>query len=256
VLQLSNFHHHKAGIREQIYVGPESEVVNHFDSAMASVIAEAAIVGLLGTFFLFLYFVPKKGKVCLYFGMLCLSWAMRELFSDLYPISHLIEDLDWYFLVRTEYTLLFLIIIFSTAFVSGVFAELSSPLFKYMIVIISAIFILITLTTPATFFTRWISLYMITASVVLCYAGVLIVRALILEKTGASFLIAGLMLSVLAMGYDLIAYKGILGNHVLISSICYALIYICCAIGVLQYLKIVRSAAVAVNTLTYQDLYK
>jgi hypothetical protein len=256
VLQLSNFHHHIGGIREPIHLGTDPVVRSHFKGAMISTFAEVIVLTVLLIYFLFLFAVKDRGRIALYFALLCLSWALRELFSDLYPINSLFSEINWFLLVRTEYITLFLIMIFATLFVNSLFADLSSQIFKYLVVFINIVFILFTLFTSTMVFTRWLPLYLIAAFVTLLYAAVLIVRALILDKTGAWFLIIGLALAIITVGYDLIAYKGLLANNILIGSISYCFIYVCSAIGLLQHLKIIKSADASEKTLTYKDLYK
>jgi hypothetical protein len=254
-IQLSNFHHFKGGIREPIYFGSASMISGHFNNAMSSVIVEVVILVLVAMFFLFVWY-RKKERIALYFSLLCLSWGIRECFSDMYPISTLFPGINWFFLVRTEYIMLFLITIYSNLFVNRLFSDLSSKIFKYLAVFINCVFIVFVLFTPVVVFTRWMPLYLLTAATVLIYSAVIIIRAMILEKTGAWFLITGLILAIVAIGYDIIAYKGNLSNHIMVGSICYILIYTFSAIGLLQHLKIIRSSESPGNTLRYQDLYR
>jgi hypothetical protein len=256
VLQLSNFHHFKGGIREPIYIGTAKRIAGHFSGSMVSVLIEVGILLVISVFFLFLYFAGGKGRITLYFALLCIAWAIRELFSDIYPVSHLFPRINWFALVRTEYCALFFITVFSLLFINQLFQELASDLFKYLVVFINGVFFVFTLLTPVIVFTRWLPLYMITAIAVLVYAAVTIIRAMLLEKTGAWFLIGGLIVSVIAIGYDLIAYKTALANHILIGSVCYILIFVSCGLGLLQHLRIIRSSRSQANTLRYQDLYR
>jgi hypothetical protein len=256
VLQLANYHHFKGGIREPILLGRPDAVKSHFRNAMYSVLLEALVVGGIGAFFLFLFFRGRKGRITLYFGLLCLSWATREMFSDVYPIATLVPAINWFFLVKTEYVTLFLITIFSTILVNRLFPELSSNVFKYLVVFINCVYTAFVIFAPVIIFTRWLPLYLMTSAVVLVYAGVMIMRAMVLEKAGTWFLITGLILSIVAFGYDLIAYEGVFSNQVMVGSLCYILIYLSCSIGILQQLKIIQSPATPANTLRYQDLYK
>jgi hypothetical protein len=256
VLQLSNYHHHKGGIREQIYLGGEAVIKSHFETAFYVIMAEVILLIVIALFFLVLFFKAKKGRITLYFALLSICWATRELFSDLYPVSTVYPDINWHFLVKTEYVMLFMIMIFGTLFINKLFAELASEIFKYLIIFINCIYAAFTIFTPVMIFSRWLPLYLATAFAILIYSAIIIIRGIILEKKGAWFLTFGLILSVLTIGYDLIAYKGVIANHVLIGTICYILIYMFSAIGLLQYLKIIRSAESPSNTLRYQDLYQ
>jgi hypothetical protein len=123
-------------------------------------------------------------------------------------------------------------------------------------VLINLLYLIFVLVTPVIIFSRWLPLYLITAAAAIVYTAILIVRAMLQEKHGASFLITGLLVSLVTIGYDLIAYEAALSNHVMVGSICYIVIFIACAIGLLQHLKIIRSSGNKTNTLRYQDLYR
>jgi two-component system, sensor histidine kinase len=170
-------------------------------------------------------------------------------------VSTLFPEINWFLLVKTEYLSLFLITIFSTLLINRLFPELSSNIFKYLVVFINCVYTVFILFAPVIIFTRWLPLYLMTSVVVLVYAAVTIFRAMALEKSGAWSLIIGLILSIIAIGYDMIAYEGILVNQLTVGSVCYILIYLCCAVGILQQLKVIRSSASPSNTLRYQDLY-
>jgi hypothetical protein len=255
VLQLSNFHHAKGGIREPIYLGKSPVIENHFRKAMYSVAVEVAVLCLLGFFFLYLFFKRGKQRITLYFALLCFAWATREMFSDLYPVSSIFPGINWFFLVKTEYISLCAIMAFGILFINRLFIEMSSNVFKYLATFITAVYVVFIVLTPVIVFSRWLPLYLITAVAILLYAGITIVRAMLAEKNGAWFLVSGLLLSLLAMGYDLLAYSGMFSNYIMVGSLLYILTYLCCAIGLLQHLTIIRSSESSSNTLRYQDLY-
>src|SRR5690606_5111439 len=143
----------------------------------------------------------------LFYSLLCLSWALRSTFSDLYPITMFYPDFNWTLMVRIEYISLFLIMIFSVLFLNHLFPEVSNPLFEYTMVGISILFILFTLVTDPTVFTRWLILYLIAAILLLCYGVVVIARAVYNENKGGFPLVIGVILIVLLTGYNIIAYE-------------------------------------------------
>jgi hypothetical protein len=253
LLQLSNFHHFKGGIREPIYLGLSENIDSHFSSSYVSTFAEVVLLFLLSVFFLVLFRLRGNKRIILYFSLLCLSWGVREMFSDIYLISQLCPDINWFFLVRIEYISLFVTMVYAILFLSRLFPDVSNKLLKYLLVAINIIFIGFTLLAPVIMFTRWLPLYLGTCAVVLVYAGILILRAMSQEKRGAWYLMGGLLLTLMTMGYDLVAYKGIVVNNILVGSIGYCLIFTCSAIGLLQSLQIIKTGD---NTLRYEDLYK
>lgn len=255
-IQLSNYHHNFGGIREPIYLGRAESIVSHFETALTGIFVEVCVLAVLALSFIGLYFFGRQDRLTLYFALLCLSWGLREMFSDLYPAATLLPGLNWFVQVRIEYLSLFMVIFFGMLFIGRLFRDLSNPVFKYLVGTAIVLFAGFCLVAPVAVFTKWLTLYLVTSTIVLIYVATIVVRAMIQEKTGAWFLTSGLILSVLAFSYDLIAYKGIIGNHILFGSICHMLIFLCCALGVLQHLRMVMSPENRENILRYKDLYR
>jgi hypothetical protein len=137
VLQLSNFYHHKGGIREPIFLGTVANIQSHFKSTFVSTIVEVILAVLLALFFVCVWKFRNKNRISIHFALFCIAWAMRELFSDVYPVSQIFPDINWFLLVRTEYITLFLIIIFSTLFMNRLFADISSQMITVLIIVIN-----------------------------------------------------------------------------------------------------------------------
>lgn len=256
VLQVSGFHHSKAGIREPIFLGSASIIKSHFSSTFISTLVESAVVFILAIVFVVIWYQRKKQTASLYFAIFCFVWGVRQLVSEVYPISTIYPDINWYFLVRVEYLTLFALMGFAVLFLNDLFETEASSIFKYMAIFADVVFALLTLIAPVETFTKRLPLYIAVAGIIIIYAGTVLVRALIRDKPGAWPLIAGILLLMFTTGYDLMAYNGTVVNQVLIGNIGYCLIYICCAIGILQHLGFMNGNGQSESRLTYKDLYK
>jgi hypothetical protein len=255
ILHLSGFYHHNAGIREPILFGNATAIQSHFNTNFVSTIVEVIVITALSLFFFALWILRNRARISLYFALFCLSWSIREMFSDIYPISTIVPGINWFFLVRTEYIMLFLIVSFAISFINRLFPELTSTLFKYMIVAINMLFIAYTVFAPVDAFTAWLPFYIVVATITLVYVCIITVRALIHDKTGAWPLTIGLLLMIVTSAYDVIAYKAAIANNIFVGNIAYCLIFISCGIGLLQHLNILGPGH-SDNRLRYQDLYK
>jgi hypothetical protein len=256
VLQISNFHHHKGGVREAIYFGSSSTIGDKFQQSLIAVLAEVGILLTISVYFFLLAREKKNRRLCIYFALLCVSWALREMFSDLYPVSHYFSSINWFLLVRTEYISLFLIIIFAVLFVNRLFKEISSQAFKYLVVAINILFIVFVLVVPVAIFTRWLPLYLLTGSATLIYSAALVIRAIATDRREAWPLVIGLIILVSLIGYDLVAYKGLLMNDILVGSIGYCIVFICVTVGLLDKVGVIKLGNSSAARLTYKDLYK
>ena len=254
VLQLANFHHHKGGGRNPIYLGTQDRIQSHFNWVVGSNVFEAAVLLLEGIVFLFLYRRMNK-PVILYFALLCMTWSVRSIFSNIYPLALVFPDFNWQWQVKIEYITLYLTVIWAALFFNILFKEMSNVLLSYLPVALNLFFIIFTLLTPAAVFTRWITIYLGIAALVILYAVILIVRALITDREGSWFLMSTIWIGVLLFGYDIVAYQGSFSYNIVFLNIGYVVIFLLTTVALLFHLGIFKSKTVEKNFLTYKDLY-
>jgi hypothetical protein len=178
VLQIANFYHYRTGSKQPIYLGSAEELKVHQRISVNSNMAECIILFVLGLVFFFIYYVrQEKKKITLYFSLLCISWAIRSVFSNIYLFIDFFPNFDWTWMVRIEYITLYSMVIWTVLFFSRLFPKESSKIIKYIFVIGNCIFIAETLIMPPIFFTQWIALYLIVAALVLVHSAVITIRA-------------------------------------------------------------------------------
>jgi hypothetical protein len=256
VLQISNFHHHIGGIREPLYLGSRAIMHTHYYTAVSASIVQGVLL-LTEAIVLMIFFMSfKQKRTILYFALFCLTFGIRVFFSNFYTFTTFYPDINWNAAVRIEYLSIHFAIIWSVLFLSKLFPEVSSKLIKYLICIICVFFIVFTLFTPPLLFTKWLSLYLITAGAALLYGTIVIVRALQHEKEGVWFMVMSVFLIILLMGYDIIAYEGIFNFNQVVLSIGYIIVFTLMTLGLLRHLGIIKSKKSSSTTLTYSDLYQ
>jgi hypothetical protein len=253
VLQIANFHHHKGGLNHSIYLGAQDEMFNHRTWSYASNAFESIVVVLLGIVFLVLAIVKKK-RIVLYFSLLCLTWTIRSLFSNLYPITILDPDFNWTWMVRIEYLTLYFTMIWAVLFVQELFYKIASRKVSYMIVIVNSLFVIFTLFTSPLMFTKWVSLYLAVAGVLVLYGAFLVIRALFFEHAGAWFLLGSVMMGAITFGYDIISYQASFDYSFLFLNISYVIMFILTAVAMLYHLNVFKDKGKA-NVLKYSDLF-
>lgn len=255
VLQLANFHHHKGGAMNPLHLGTEDKIRSHFNWAVGSNIIEASILFLEGLFFIFFHRKIRK-PVILYFALLCLTWSVRSVFSNLYPFVLVFPDFNWEWQVKIEYITLYLTVIWAALFFSALFADISNRIFTYLPIAINLFFIVFTLLTPAIVYTRWVSVYLGVAAIVILYGVVLIVRALLIEREGSWFLISTVWIGVLLFGYDIAAYNGSFSYNIVWLNIGYVMIFLLTTVALLYHVGVFKGKGNENDVLTIKDLYK
>jgi hypothetical protein len=255
-LQISNFQHHTGGVKEPLFIGERELMHRKHKLAIQSVFLEVILLTVLafGTL-LFLYVRAESKKIIFYFSMLCLSWAIRSLVSNLYPAIQLVPDFNWSIMVKIEYVTLFFTMIWGILFLSRLFPNESHKPIKYTLVTINSLLIALTILTQPIFFTQWLNLYLILCGVLLIYAMIMIVIALLNERVGVWLLVSSIFLGLLVFSYDVLSFEGVFQYYPVVFSISYIAIFSLMNIALLFHLKIFKSRGTS-NALTFDDLYK
>lgn len=256
VLQIANFYHHRTGAKQPVYLGSAEELKVHQRISKNSNIAECIILFALGVAFFIIYYVrQEKKKITLYFSLLCASWAIRSVFSNIYLFIDFYPDFDWTWMVRIEYIMLYSMLIWTVLFFSRLFPKESSKIIKYIFVTGNCIFIIETLIMPPAFFTRWIGLYLIVAALVLVHSAVITIRALIQERAGVWYLVFSLVLGLILFSYDMVVFEGYFQYYnAILFCVGYTVIFGLLGIALFYHLKIFKGDGGS-GTLTFDDLY-
>jgi hypothetical protein len=256
VIQIANFHHHSGGSKDPIYLGSSESLKQFRSRAVTGNLAEAITLTLIGLSFLIIYFLYNKQKVIMYFLLLCLTWALRSVFSNLYVAISFIPDFNWELMVKIEYLTLYLTMIWAILFLGRLFSHESSKIVKYFLVVGNIFFIVFTLITPALSYTRWLPAYLAFSVILIVYGLVIVVMALINDRAGVQSVVVGVILSLILFAYDVIAYEGFLRYNAVIFSIGYIIIFSFLGAALLFHLRIFKSTSKADSVLTFDDLYK
>jgi hypothetical protein len=255
VLQIANFHHHLGGCKEPLYLGGASTMAMKHTIAKGSKIIESGALAVMAVAFVVIYLLYGRKKIVIYFSLLCLTWAIRSVFSNDYLFITFFPDFDWATMVRIEYITLYLTMIWAILFLSRLFANEGSQIIKYILVTVNSVYVAFTLFNQPIYFTKMLAAYLVTSGILLLYGGVIVVRALINERTGSTFLILSTLLAIFVFAYDIVTYEGFFSYNSILFSTGYLIIFMLMAIALLLNLGIIKSAPKSSNMLTYNDLY-
>lgn len=225
VLQVSNFQHLRGGSNDHIYLGLPDQLYQKRESAVITNIILFAGLGLIGCFFIILFLFFRKEKAALYFAAICITWALRAVFTNLYLFANWFPSVDWELLVKIEYLTLYLTMMWSLLYIGKLFPEDVNPILKYILVIMNGIFILFTIATPAVMYTNMLPAYKFVAWLILGYVGFVVIRAIVYDRAGAWFSAISIILGVLMFSYDMLTYEGFLNFSPLLFNVGYLTIF-------------------------------
>jgi hypothetical protein len=256
VIHVSNFHHNKGGIREQILLGKRDDLAFKRQVAVSSTLVMSTALVVIALVFIFLYFFSRSESSQLYVAALCITWALRSLFSNLYVFNSFFPDFPWELCVKIEYITLYLMMIWSILYLSSIFRNEVNTAFKYLFCLCNMMFIILTLFFDASLYTQFLPVYLSFCAAVLIYSIYVLIRALVYERKGVWLMIASLFLCVMLFSYDLVSYQGFAVFNPIVINVGYLSIFVLlslCLLYHLGYLK--KNSAQTRNTLSYEDLY-
>jgi hypothetical protein len=256
VLQISNFHHFKGGAKDPIFLGHTSIMEPGVSLAITSVHIQFLMMMLVTIISIIIFFGYQRKKVTLFFALLCLTWAIRSIVSNRYILIQYFPDFSWDWMVRIEYFTLYFTMIWAILYIARLFKDEANQFIKYGLIALVVSFVAITLVTQPILFTRWLNVYLAVSGIILFYAAIVVIKALINDRIGSGFLTVSLFLGILIFTYDIFAYEGFFAYTDLIFSGGYTLLFTMMGFGLLVHLKIMKSKARPANKLTYSDLYK
>ena len=256
VLHISNFYHYKGGAKDPIYLGTSDILHRHHNVAIESSLVESVGLAVMGLAFVLIYYLrEEKKKITLYFSLLCFSWALRAEFSNLYVFISYFPNFDWATMVRIEYITLFLTMIWAILFLSRLFPNESSKTIKYILVGANSAFIALAVIASPLFFTQWLDVYLLIAAALMVFAGLIVVRAWINERSGVRYIVVSTFLSIGLFAYDIFVYEGFFYHYnALLFSIGYLTMFLLMGVSLLYHLQIFKSDGSS-GMLTYEDLY-
>jgi branched-subunit amino acid transport protein AzlD len=226
LLQVCNFHHAKGGIKEFILLGTESKILERNRINIVANMSEVVILILIGFVFILTFIFSEQKKFVIYFSLLSVTWAIRSLFSNQYLYTQYDPNINWNILVRIEYIMLFLAVIWGTFSVSNLYKEESNAIISYFLVLSNILFIVFVASHEPSEFTQWLNIYLGTAVILLLYIIAITIRAIAHRKSGIYLLAASIIVGVLIFGYDLAVYKLAVHYNPVVFSLGYIAIFV------------------------------
>lgn len=255
VLAISNFYHHKGGIKEALLLGSPELLLDYHRTARVGNLVEAFTLLAIAIGFFILYFTRWRKKIVVYFALVCASWAIRSLFSNQYLFIQYVPDFNWYAMIRIEYLTLYLTMTWGVLFLSRLFVKESNLIVKYLLVAANCVFIGFTLFAAPLLFTQWLSVYLVVAMITLVYSVIVVLRALVNEQIGAWWLTLSILLATAVFGYDIAAFKGVVPYHTLVLSTGYILIFLSMGFALLYFLNLIKGKSKTSSMMRYEDFF-
>jgi 7TM diverse intracellular signalling len=226
VLQVSNFQHHKGGCNDHIYLGAADQLFKKREEAVITNVILFGGLIFIGFFFVILYLFFRSEKAALYFAAICITWAVRSVFTNLYLFINWFPGFDWELGAKIEYLTLYLTMMWSVLFVAKLFPEDTNSKVKYAMLILNSVFILLTLATPAFTYSSLLKVYMVVAWIILSYVAYIVLMAILYNRKGAWFSALSIFMGVVMFSYDMLTHSEVIDSNPFLFNVGYITIFL------------------------------
>ncbi len=204
VLHISNFHYRKGGPWRAILFGTAEQIGVIHQKAVNFTLFLFGSLSIMGFYHLALYTLRRKDPSPLYFGLMCLAFAMRAIATNDYYIVDLIPFIPFEYIIKTEYLSIYMSVpVFGMFFRSLFREEMSETLFR-LLVAAGAVFSVAVMVTDSSVYTYTVQYYqgIIVAYVVYCFY--VLAVAMKRKREGAIIFFATFILIALATINDIL----------------------------------------------------
>ena len=191
LLQVANFGERRGGLSRSLWVGTEQDIQNAYIRSLAMDIVIFGSLLAMGLYHLCLFWIRKKDRSALWFGLFCLIISIRSLLYGERFAFELFPGLPWEVFNRLDHlTFYFGVPVFS-AYIMLLFNKDVVRLPFYIYQGTGIIFSLFLFFPPAVFNTTVVWYELITAGYVV-YILFIIIKALIKKREGAKTTLVGI----------------------------------------------------------------
>ncbi|MBN1697437.1 MAG: response regulator [Spirochaetales bacterium] len=206
VIQISNFHHRNGGMLHPVLIGSWITINRYHDRGIAWEMFLFGGLSLTGIYHLILSLIRKRELSCLFFGLFCIIIGIRILVSGHYLLVYAFQGINWEFGVKLEYLSFYFGLLFFSLYLYGLFRSIINVLVIRIITIISSLFIITVLVTPAVIYTQYTLIpFQILAVAGGVYYIVFLLRISLKSDREAVFVLCGLLFIFTAMVTDILS---------------------------------------------------
>ncbi len=210
IYHVSNFHHHRGGAWELVYLGTDEQLNHLRERRLALDLILFGSILAMGLYHLALFGLRKSDRSALFFGLYCLIVAVRLLTTVERYLLHIFPGMGWELLVKIEYL----------SYYPGVpvFALLLRSLFPQEIhktavrAILAVGFPLsgVVALTPASIFTQTLFAYQIFTLVCLLYGLCMLALGAVRKRKGAAIILIGALVLSATVVNDILDANGVI----------------------------------------------
>lgn len=203
VVQVSNFHNKTGGLWDVVKLGTREQI---HSALVMNLALEFAVTGALFISFVY-YFILftsfRKRYVLLFFSLVCILLSIRSLVTGEMPILY-ISTATWELARRLEYISLYLSVPLFCLFSYHLFPKDFSRIVLYILIIISALFVALSLFAPYYYYTYLVRYFEKLMLLSAFYGLYVYIRAAVRKRPGSALFLTGFCIFLITVINDVL----------------------------------------------------
>ncbi len=210
IIQVSNFAHHKGGIKSILQFGREETVQKLQEKQIGFEMFLLGIFLIMSLYHFGFYMLRRQDKPALYFGLFCLLIAIRTMTTGGMVIMRMFPTLQWELLLKIEYLSYYLSVPVFVMFIYHLYDSDTPAKIPNAFITIGLLFSIPVVLTPVKFFGRTLLWYDFFTLLACLHVGTILVKAVIARKEGAENFVLGVAILVATVVNDILYANGLI----------------------------------------------
>ncbi len=204
ILQVSNFHHMKGGLRFSIQLGSAEQIKWIRARNLAFDMFLFGSLLIMTIYHFGLYYFRRSDRSTLYFGLFCLLFALRSLLIGEVFFLTIVPNFNWELQLKWEFLTYYLIAPSGTMFYYSLYPREMPRVLLRFVLVTSILFVLIVLLTPTRIFSYSLYPYHMFFIFACFHVIYVLVAAALKKREGAILFLIGIVLLILISFNDVL----------------------------------------------------
>ncbi len=214
IIQVSNFFYSRGGIIKSIKVSTEYNIRRYTIKNNDIDLFLIGAILIMGMSHWILYFLKRKNRSELFFGLLCLFVIARIMLTKNMYLLRLFPDFDWAMRIRLEYLTFYLGVLSVFLFIYYLYKNLFHKKALYFTITYTTIYSLVLLVSSVYFFTNTLISFQVLTGLLLIYVLIILIKAIIMKADGALVFIIGFFIFSAASVNDVLHTANIINTGI------------------------------------------
>lgn len=198
IAQVANFKYRKGGLWEKIVLGNDKLIENRRLTTLSVSMFLFGALFIMAIYHFGLYFLRRKDRSPLVFGIACLIIALRVLVVDEVPLIQFFPDFNWDLQIRIEFLTIFITFPLYPVLIKSLYKDDVPFWFTIPLIAISSFFIIAAAVLPVSIFNYLILPYQVIMVTTFLIGFAILVRIAYIHKKEAYFILIGFICIIIA----------------------------------------------------------